>query len=203
MEKNKQKTLQTAQSFDAVYDGNAKVLMMGTIPSAGGVKYGFFYMSKVNYFWQYLTQTLQTDDFVALANAYRNAYNTPQANECKQNVKNALYKNHIALYDVINNCERTGSADNEIVASQNNSAQSIFKIIQDNPSIKMIFLNSYEVEKRFKQIMGTDGIKQLQQMMKIDTLPYTRILSPSPFCRFTYSEEQILENWKIIKTYLD
>ena len=202
MTKNKQKTLQTAKSFDAVYDGNAKILMMGTIPSAGGVKYGFFYMSKVNYFWQYLTQTLQTDNFVELANAYREAYNTPQAEVCKQNVKQALYKNHIALYDVINTCERVGSADNEIVSSTNNSAQSIFQIIKDNPSIKMIFVNSYEVEKRLKQILGEDGIKQLQKMMNIDTLPYTRILSPSPFCRFTYSEEQILENWKIIKNYL-
>ena len=202
MTKNKPKTLQTAKSFDAVYDGNAKILMMGTIPSAGGVKYGFFYMSKVNYFWQYLTQTLQTDNFVELANAYREAYNTPQAEVCKQNVKQALYKNHIALYDVINTCERVGSADNEIVSSTNNSAQSIFQIIKDNPSIKMIFVNSYEVEKRLKQILGEDGIKQLQKMMNIDTLPYTRILSPSPFCRFTYSEEQILENWKIIKNYL-
>lgn len=203
MSKNTQKTLQTAKSFDAVYDGNAKVLMMGTIPSAGGVKYGFFYMSKVNYFWQYLTQTLKTDNFVELANAYREAYNTSKAEECKQNVKNALYKNHIALYDVINTCERVGSADNEIVSSTNNSAQSIFQIIKDNPSIKMIFVNSYEVEKRLKQILGEDGIKQLQQMMGIETLPYTRILSPSPFCRFTYTEEQILDNWKIIKTYLD
>ena len=202
MTKNNPKTLQTAKSFDAVYDGNAKVLIMGTIPSAGGVRYGFFYMSKVNYFWQYLTQTLQTDNFVELANAYREAYNTPQAEECKQNVKQALYKNHIALYDVINTCERVGSADNEIVSSTNNSAQSIFKIIQDNPSIKMIFVNSYEVEKRLKQILGEDGIKKLQQMMNIDTLPYTRILSPSPFCRFTYTEEQILDNWKIIKQYL-
>ena len=202
MEKNKQKTLQTAKSFDAVYDGKAKILMMGTIPSAGGVKYGFFYMSKVNYFWHYLTQTLKTDNFVELANAYRDAYNTPQAEECKQNVKQALYKNHIALYDVINTCERVGSADNEIVSSINNSAQSIFQIIKDNPSIKMIFVNSYEVEKRLKQILGEDGIKQLQQMMNIDTLPYTRILSPSPFCRFTYTEDQILDNWKIIKNYL-
>ena len=200
--KNTNKKLVTAKSFNAVYDGNAKILMMGTIPSAGGVKYGFFYMSKVNKFWEYLTKTLKTDNFVQLAEDYRKHYNTEQCEEYKEKVKNALYKNHIALYDVINTCERTGSADNEIVSSTNNSFESIKKIILDNPSIKMIFVNSIEVEKRLKHILGKNGIKELPQIMGISTRPYTRIISPSPFCRMTYSEEEILKNWSKIKDFL-
>ncbi|MBR2468409.1 MAG: hypothetical protein IKB42_05160 [Clostridia bacterium] len=194
---------ENASSFDAVYDGNAKILMMGTIPSAGGVKYGFFYMSKVNNFWKYLTQTLQTDDFVKLANDYRAHYNTDDCEYYKDKVKEALYRNHIALFDVIDTCERVGSADNQILSSKNNSSQSIKKILEDNPNIKQIFVNSYEVEKRLKQIFKEEGIDELQRIMKIDTCPYTRILSPSPMCKRTHSEKEILENWQILKQYLN
>ena len=85
--KNNNKKLVTAKSFNAVYDGNAKILMMGTIPSAGGVKYGFFYMSKVNKFWEYLTKTLKTDNFIQLAEDYRKHYNTESCEEYKEKVK--------------------------------------------------------------------------------------------------------------------
>ena len=200
--KNTNKKPENARSFNAVYDGNAKILMMGTIPSAGGVKYGFFYMSKVNKFWEYLTKTLNTDNFVKLADDYRANYNTPNCEHYKNQVKTALYKNNIALFDVINTCQRTGSADNQIISSVNNSYESIKQIILDNPSIKMIFVNSIEVEKRLKQILGKNGIKELQELMKINTLPYTRILSPSPFCRMTYKEEDILKSWAKIKEFM-
>ncbi len=196
------KKIESACGFNAVYDGKAKILIMGTIPSAGGVKYGFFYMSKVNKFWEYLTKTLNTNNFNELANNYRKYHNTEDCEKYKDLVKNALYENNIALFDVIDSCDRIGSADNQIISSKNNSADSIIKILQDNPNIKMIFLNSFEVEKRFKQIMGKEGIKTIQKIMGTTETPYIRILSPSPMCRRTHSEQEILENWKIIKKYL-
>ena len=51
-------------------------------------------------------------------------------------------------------------------------------------------------------LLGKNGIKELQKIMGISTLPYTRILSPSPFCRMTYSEDEILKNWSKIKDFL-
>lgn len=195
------KKIETAKSFSAVYDGNAKILMMGSIPSAGGVKYGFFYMSKVNKFWEYLTKTLETDNFVELANNYRTHYNTCDCELHKDNVKKALYKNHIALFDVIQSCERVGSADNQILSSQNNSYESIKQILLDNP-IQKIIVNSYEVEKRLKQILGKAGIEEIKNIMKTNE-PIVRILSPSPMCKRTHTEKEILENWKTIKQYLN
>ena len=195
------KEIEYANSFDAVYDGNARVLMMGTIPSSGGVKYGFFYMSKVNHFYEYLQKTLQTDNFVKLAKDYRAHYNTPESEMYKERVKRALYRNKIALFDVINNCERTGSADVEITKSENNSADSVKKILYDNPNIKMIFVNSQEVEKRLKKIFG-GSFKPLQEIMHVDYKPVTRVLSPSPFCKMTHTEEEILQTWKPIRSFV-
>ncbi len=194
--------MESVEGFNAVYDGKAKVLMMGTVPSKGGVKYGFFYMSKVNKLYHYLTQVLGTDDFVSLANDYRAHYESEKRDYYLDRVKRALYDNHIALFDVIDSCERYGSADNQITQSSNHSAQSIKQILIDNPEIKMIFLNSYEVEKRFKQIFGKQGIEELKQIMKVSYTPYTRILSPSPMCKRTHSESEIIEDWKKIKQYL-
>lgn len=200
MNMKKKKNIEKVSGFNAVYDGNAKVLIMGTIPSAGGVEYGFYYMSKVNHFWEYLTKTLGTTDFVALANDYRQHYKSDNSEFYKQKVKQALYNNNIALFDVISNCERTGSADNEITASQNNSEESIVKILKDNPNIKMIFVNSFEVEKRLKKIFGGNFAK-LQKILDVDYIPVCRILSPSPICRMSHSEEEILQSWKLIKDF--
>ena len=190
-----------AKSFNAVYDGNAKILIMGSIPSVGGVKYGFFYMSKVNNFWKYLTRTLNTDNFVELTEQYRKHYNTPDSEYYKENVKNALYKNHIALFDIIESCERVGSADNQILSSKNNSYASIKQILLKNPNIKKIIVNSYEVEKRLKQTLGKNGLAEIKTILKTDT-PIIRILSPSPMCKRTHTEAEILENWKVIKQFL-
>lgn len=195
--------MESVEGFNAVYDGNAKVLIMGTVPSAGGVKYGFFYMSKVNKLYYYLTKVLATDDFVSLANDYRAHYDTDERDYYLDKVKQALYRNNIALFDVIDNCERYGSADNQITKSQNHSAQSIKQILIDNPNIKMIFLNSYEVEKRFKQILGKEGIEEIKKIMNVSYTPYTRILSPSPMCKRTHTESEIIEDWKKIKDYLN
>ena len=67
----------------------------------------------------------------------------------------------------------------------------------------MIFLNSYEVEKRFKQILGKQGIEEIKQIMNVSYTPYTRILSPSPMCKRTHTESEIIEDWKKIKDYLN
>ena len=195
------KTTEFAKSFNAVYDGNAKILIMGSIPSAGGVKFGFFYMSKVNKFWEYLTKTLCTDNFVELANQYRDNHDKPTCERYKEQVKQALYKNHIALFDVIESCERVGSADNQILSSTNNSFDSIKQILVDNPNIKKIIVNSYEVEKRLKQILGKNGLDEVKTLLKTDN-PIIRILSPSPMCKRTHTEQEILENWKIIRQFL-
>ena len=188
--------------FKPVYDGNAKILIMGTVPSVGGVKYNFFYMSKVNKFWYYLTKTLGTTDFVALANAYRAAYDKGCYNEELNAVKNALYSNGIALYDIIATCERVGSSDSQIISSQNNSSEKIFEIVKANPNLKMIFVNSYEVEKRLRACLKKEGVEKLKELMGVDYEPITRVLSPSPMCFRTHTEEEVLESWKQIKKYL-
>ena len=98
-----------------------------------------------------------------------------------------LEKHHIALWDVIDTCERKGSLDSEI---RNEEANKIGELIHNYPNIKAIFCN------------GQKSYKNLQKILpKNFHLPIIALPSTSPaHASLTYEEKLI--SWLKIKNYL-
>ena len=86
-----------SHTFLPVYDENSKLLILGSFPSVKSREQGFYYGHPQNRFWKVLA---------ALCNC-----EIPKTIEEK---KTMLLKNHIAIWDVIDNCDIIGSSDSSI-----------------------------------------------------------------------------------------
>jgi len=94
--------------------------------------------------------------------------------------------NKVALWDVIESCERKGSLDTEIKDEIDNDIQ---QLIRNHPNIKTIFCNGQKSYKNVLKILGKDF-----------KIPILVLPSTSPL--HTVKFEEKLESWKIIKEYL-
>ena len=97
-----------------------------------------------------------------------------------------LKKHHIALWDVIDSCERKGSLDSEI---KNEEANQIAELLDKHPNVKAIFCNGGKSYKNLQKLLG-----------KSYKLPIFLLPSTSPL--HTVSFEKKLEEWKRIVEFL-
>ena len=84
-------------AFQPVYDGNSKVLILGTMPSPQSIRHGFYYSHPQNRFWP------------LMAVLYEDALpSTPKEK------RDFALRHGIALWDVLACCEIRGAADSSI-----------------------------------------------------------------------------------------
>lgn len=84
-------------SFDAYYQSNSKILVLGSIPSIKSRELGFYYMHPKNRFWKVISKVFEE-----------------KYPETLENKKEFLKRNKIALWDVIKQCEIEASSDSSI-----------------------------------------------------------------------------------------
>lgn len=85
------------KSFNPITNEHSRILILGTMPSVESRKAGFYYAHPRNRFWQ------------VIANSFEKPL--PQFVEEKMRL---LLENKIALWDVLESCEISGSADSSI-----------------------------------------------------------------------------------------
>ena len=106
--------------FDALFDENSKILILGSFPSVKSREQGFFYGHPRNRFWAVIAKVLDA----------------PVPTTIEE--KTALLKRHgIALWDSIHSCEIEGSADSSIKNVTPNDISHILSIAD----IRAIFAN--------------------------------------------------------------
>jgi hypoxanthine-DNA glycosylase len=116
-------------SFPPISNDNAKVLILGTMPSEKSLQIKQYYGHGGNTFWK-LIFTI---------------FNVPFSNDYK--IRNEiLIDNNIALWDVLKACEREGSSDNAILKEESNDFKSFFN---KHPGIKLIAFNGQNAESYF------------------------------------------------------
>lgn len=113
-----------------VYDYNSKILILGSFPSVKSREAGFFYGHPQNRFWKVLASVFGTK--------------VPVTTEEK---KNFLLKCHVAVWDVIGQCEITGSSDSSIRNVVPNPIQDLL----DAAPIEQIFVNGKKAEQLYKR----------------------------------------------------
>lgn len=106
--------------FDAYYNKNSKILILGSFPSVKSRAEGFYYAHPQNRFWKVLSVL----------------FNEEIANDIKSK-KDFLNNHNIALFDVCKACNITGSSDASIKDVVPNDLAEIIK----KSSIKAVFLN--------------------------------------------------------------
>lgn len=157
-------------SFSPIIDDHSKILILGSIPGVKSLEKQQYYGHPQNKFWKIIFELFNenfTDDY-----------------EEKINV---LKKYHIALWDVIDSCERKGSLDSEI---RNEEANQIKELLEEYPNIHTIFCNGGKSYKNLQKILG-----------KNYKIPVFLLPSTSPL--HTVSFEKKLEEWKRVLEFLE
>ena len=125
--------------FPPLSDKESMVLILGSFPSVKSREVKFFYGHPQNRFWK------------VIASIFDEAI--PNSIEEK---KELILRNHLALWDVISECEITGSSD----ASIKNAKANDLSEILDNAPIQKIIVNGKTAEKLYiKYIEPVTGIK--------------------------------------------
>lgn len=117
--------------FDAFFDQDSRVLILGTIPSPKSREQGFYYGHPQNRFWKVLADVLG-EEF-------------PQTVEER---KRFLKRNHIALWDVLESCEIKGASD---VSIRNARPNDMTRILQA-ADIRAIFATGAKAAQLYKKL---------------------------------------------------
>ena len=158
--------------FPPVSRADARVLILGSMPGRESLAQQRYYAHPRNGFWPIMREL-----FTLTGTDYR------------QNVLQ-LIQNHVAVWDVLKACFRTGSLDSEIDARTivTNDFQDFFA---GHPQIRRVFFNGARAESIYlKHVLpGLDGTPA--------ALTLKRLPSTSP-AHASMSLEQKLEEWRAL-----
>lgn len=152
-----------SQPFLPVYDENARILILGSFPSVKSREMGFYYGHPRNRFWKVMAHILECQE--------------PQTVDSK---KEMLLANHIALFDVIESCQISGSSDSSI---RNVKPADIRRIVKES-QINAVFVNGKTAAKLYHKYQAGHIL-----------LPVVELPSTSP-ANAAYSLDRLTEVWK-------
>ena len=129
-------------TFEPVFDGESKILVLGSFPSVKSRENNFFYGHPQNRFWKVMADVLN--------------WEVPTTIEEK---KEMLLLNHVAVWDVIASCSIQGSSDTSIKDVVVND----FSKILQNSRVERIYVNggkAYELYHKYaEKLTGIRAIK--------------------------------------------
>lgn len=157
-------------SFAPISSKKSKVLILGTMPGMKSLELNQYYGHAQNNFWKFM--------FLILKEEFSYDYETR---------KNLLLQNNIALWDVLQFCDRVGSLDSAI---KNEIANDFENFLKNHPNINTIIFNGQKAAAFFKKYVDLN--KEYQKF----TLPST---SPANAGK-TFQDK--LQEWNVIETLL-
>ena len=155
--------------IDPVFSFDSRILILGSFPSVKSREVGFYYGHQNNRFWKVISTIVKEDMPITV-----------------DDKKELLLRNHIALWDVIAECDIIGSSDSSI---KNVVANDISLILRSS-SVKSIFTNGNTAGKLYK--------KYLQELCGIEAV---HLPSTSP-ANAACSLDKLIEDWKVIAEFI-
>ncbi|HBV16723.1 DNA-deoxyinosine glycosylase [Chryseobacterium carnipullorum] len=156
-------------SFPPLIDDQSEILILGSIPGVKSLEKQQYYGHPQNKFWTIIFHLFNEE--------FTEDYNKR---------KKILKKHHLAVWDVIDSCERKGSLDSEI---KNEEANRIDELLEEHAHIKAIFCNGGKSYKNLQKLLG-----------KNYKLPIIQLPSTSPL--HTVSFDSKLQEWRKILEFL-
>lgn len=165
-EKKQTTSYQTiTHTFAPVYDEQCRILILGSLPSVKSRENQFYYGHPQNRFWKVLAELFQ--------------YQVPTTIQEK---KEMLLANHIAIWDVIQQCDIIGSSDSSI----KNVIANDMNVILNHSNIEMIYANGNKAYELYK--------KHCYPVCKRDIV---KLPSTSP-ANASYQLTKLIETWRTI-----
>lgn len=121
--------------FEPVWDDACTILILGSLPSVQSRKQNFYYGHPQNRFWKVLAAVFDCPVPETIADK-----------------KSLLLRHHIALWDVIRECEISGSSD----ASIKNVVPNDLDVILSHAPISRILCNGKAAEKYYRKYYLSD-----------------------------------------------
>lgn len=157
------------QSFPSLSNPHAEVLLLGTMPGVQSLAMNQYYGHPRNHFWKLLAAIFGEEPPIDY-----------------HSKKEMLLRNNIAVWDVLQACERQGSLDSAIMKEVPNDFGTF---LDEHPNIRIICFNGQKAAAFFKKY-----VRQNKEYSFV-TLPST---SPANAGK---NFEQKLNEWKIIRDY--
>lgn len=152
------------KAFSPFVYNDSRILILGTMPGEKSLELGEYYGNKGNQFWRLIFSV----------------FNRPIEQEYSKKI-NLLKEYNIAIWDVLEYCEREGSLDSNI---RNEKANDFDLFYLEYPKIKHVLFSSKNAEKYYIKYIG-----------KRPGLNYDILPSPSG-ANATKTFEQKLQEWK-------
>ena len=158
--------------WEAVWNENSKILILGSFPSPKSRENGFYYGHPQNIFWELISELLKES--------------IPENNiEAKTKF---LHKHRIALWDTIAECNISGASD----ASIKNAVPNDIKTLIDNSRIDTVFTTGKTSTKLYEELCySSTGIHTIYLP---STSPANRAFQKKP--EFKLAWNQILSALK-------
>ncbi len=122
------------ESFPPIAEADARLLILGSIPSVESLRQSFYYAHPRNAFWPIMAEILGSAPL--------------QTDEDKARL---LIRHGIALWDVAHSCVRPGSLDSSIREPEPNDIPALLKRC---PGIRKILFNGATAENLYRKLVG-------------------------------------------------
>ncbi len=133
------------KAFPPLVDSDSKILILGTMPGEKSLELQEYYGNRGNQFWKLM--------FIILGGEFSLDY---------KEKKKLLRNNRIAVWDVLEGCERIGSLDSNIKNEKPNDFESFYK---KYPNIKHVFFSSKNAAVFYNKYVGR------REDISFETLP--------------------------------
>ena len=163
-----------AQGFPPIIDATSQVLILGTMPGEESLRRQQYYGHPRNQFWRILADI----------------FHTPVAEAYPERVA-LLRQKRLAVWDVLQTCERQGSLDQAIRQAVPNDFRALFKT---HRNLRVIVFNGRKAQDLFAHTVfrqqGLEGIE----------LPRLLMPSTSPAAALPFSAK--IERWRQISAWI-
>lgn len=158
------------ESFYPIIDATSRVLVLGSMPGVQSIMEQQYYANPHNQFWRIIYSLFMT----------------PLDLDYDTRIQ-FIRKKGIALWDVIETCQRKGSLDSNIENEIVNDFESLFN---NYPNLKLIAFNGTKAFGTYRKWVGFE-------LAQVD---YKQLPSTSPANTIKFEEK--LKQWEIILDYL-
>ena len=169
--------MNTVTGFPPIADNNAVILILGSMPSIKSLQAEQYYAHPRNSFWFIMTKLFASKPDLDY-----------------EQRKALLLQNRIALWDVLNTCQRKGSLDSSI-NNETTIVNDFNKFFAEHPLIKAVYFNGTRAQQEYNKHV----LAEIDE--RFSTIEYMRLPSTSP-AMASLSREQKLLQWKAILQHL-
>jgi len=171
----------SVQSFSAVCNKNTRTLILGTMPGIASLNASEYYAHKRNAFWPILLALLNDT-----APSYESAHQIDYQTRLTQ-----LLGGGIGLWDVLAQCERTGSLDSAI-KSDSVLVNDFAALFKQFPGIDTVAFNGKAAQKLFKKHAMA---RLIETDVDTDNFRWVSLPSTSP-AMASFNLEQKFKLWR-------